>query len=48
MLEWGDLMRFYYDKPTHYRDSDLTNTYLGFWTDGGEQLRYILSTTIIK
>ena len=35
MEEWGELMRFYYDRPTHYRDSDLTLNYLGFWTDGG-------------
>ena len=36
MARWGEIMRFYHGKPTHYRDSDLTNTYLGYWTDEGE------------
>ena len=43
MTEWGELMRHYYDKPTSFRDSDLTNNYLGYWTDAGEMLVYVTS-----
>nr|KAG5688829.1 hypothetical protein BaRGS_017061 [Batillaria attramentaria] len=38
--EWGQLMRFYYDKADDYRDSDMTLNYLGYWTDGGAYYYY--------
>ena len=38
MDHWGDIMRYYYNKPKSYRDSDLANNYLGYWTDNGQCL----------
>ena len=32
---WGEIMRRQYNKDTSYRDSDLTNNYIGYWTDNG-------------
>ena len=32
---WGDIMRRQYNKDTSYRDSDLSNNYIGYWTDNG-------------
>ena len=31
-------MRFYYNKHTYYRDADLTNTHLSYWTDNGNEI----------
>ncbi|XP_050418345.2 uncharacterized protein LOC126831737 [Patella vulgata] len=38
--EWGDVMRSYYNRPSSYRESDLTNNYLGYWTDNGAYYYY--------
>lgn len=40
MTRWGELMRVYYGRGTEYRDSDLTNNYIGFWTDNGAYYYY--------
>ena len=32
---WGEVLRSYYNRHTAFRDSDLSNNYLGYYTDNG-------------
>ncbi len=32
---WGVIMRTYYARDESFRYSDLTNNYIGYWTDNG-------------
>ncbi|XP_064616666.1 uncharacterized protein LOC135480695 [Liolophura sinensis] len=41
IAEWGALMRYYYGRDLSYRNADLTNNYLGFWTDNGAYYYYL-------
>ncbi|KAK7471362.1 hypothetical protein BaRGS_00036000 [Batillaria attramentaria] len=38
--QWGEMMRYYYDKDDIYRKTDVTLNYLGYWTDGGAYYFY--------
>lgn len=37
---WGEVLRQYYGRGTEYRDSDMTNNYIGFYTDNGAYYYY--------
>ena len=42
MQKWGDILRYRYQRGTEYRDSDLTNNYIGYYTDNGLRIEFNL------
>ena len=35
MVEWGGMLRDYYNKRTDYMENDFSVNYLGYWMDHG-------------
>ena len=44
--DWGYILRKYYNRHTQFRDSDLVNNYLGYWTDNGAYYYYLTETNM--
>jgi len=41
MEKWGEELRLHYGRTTEYRDTDLTNNYIGYYTDNGAYYYYV-------
>ena len=46
--KWGKVLQTFYGRSVAYRDSDLTNNYIGYWTDNGNNIHKVKNKFINK